>query len=122
MKRGIRKHAPKPSKILRQGKDVKTRKGEKMKNGNIAYDILINVAKGHQNGMRAYAAHAIGTPTNINLKVAEAGARLGEKIAEKVRALKNRKAAVSFDAMADRAVKHAESRDLTDEEAEELGL
>ena len=117
-----------------------------MKNGNIAYDILINVAKGHQNGMRAYAAHAIGTPTTkvgkvlgvanviigaaaftvgmcyINLKVAEAGARLGEKIAEKVRALKNRKAAVSFDAMADRAVKHAESRDLTDEEAEELGL
>ena len=156
------------------------------KNGmSTIYDVLVNVARGHQDGMRAYAAHAIGTPTTkvgkafgvanvligaaaftigmiyINLKAAEAGARLGERMEKKIRALKKRnesiekklnalknrtaaKAAMSdeakeslenyisecrnkfsldaMEAMADRAVKRAESRDLTDEEAEELGL
>ena len=156
------------------------------KNGkaSIAYDILVNVGKGHQDGLRAYGAHAIGTPQTkigkafgianvlvgaaaftigmyvINMKAYEAGEHIGEKIAEKVKALKGKspeekvralfertaavKAAMSDEAkegledyigkctntvsfadmedLADRAVKRAESRDLTDEEAEELGL
>ena len=146
-----------------------------MKNGKISsvYDIFVNVGKGHEDGLRAYAAHAIGTPqtkvgkalgvanvvigfaaftvgmTVLTLKAYDAGEKFGERIEAKVNALKARKAAaakaavsdeakegledyigrctntVSFDAMeamADRAVKSAESRELTDEEAEELGL
>ena len=177
MKRGISKYVPNPSKILRQGKDVKTRKGRIMKNG-ILYDVIFNVAKGHQDGLRAYGAHAVGTPTTkigkafgvanvligaaaftigmyvIDLKAYEAGASLGDRMKKKVRMLKERKRkmrereekslscsdeakegleeyigkcrnTVSFadmEDLADRAVKRAETRDLTDEEAEELGL
>ena len=145
-----------------------------MKNSKISavYDVLVNVGRGHEDGLRAYAAHAIGTPQTkvgkalgvanviiafsafvvgmsvLTVKAYEAGEHIGESLDEKIKALKERKTAAKaamsdeakeglenyiagvhnkfsvddLEAMADRAVKRAETRDLSDEEAEELGL
>lgn len=152
-----------------------------MKNGIVStmYDVLVNVGRGHEDGLRAYAACAVGTPKTkvgkalgvanvvialaafsvgmgvLTVKAYEAGEHIGESLDSRLKALKERKRkmrelearaqrpisneakegledyigkcrnTVSFadmEALADRAVKRAESRDLTNEEAEELGL